>query len=120
MKRTTRTPLTAIARALRTASTDAERRLWYHLRGRRLEGLKFRRQLAIGPYVADFACIERGLVIELDGGQHADRVAADAERTRFLNGQGFRVVRFWNDEVLRETDAVLEAIVGALRQRPSP
>jgi very-short-patch-repair endonuclease len=116
--RTTRTPLTGVARKLRAEATDAERRLWYHLRNRQFAGCKFRRQFAIGNYVVDFACLERNLIIELDGGQHADRVSEDERRTRFLEGNGFAVLRFWNDEVLKETDAVLSAISSALG--PSP
>ncbi len=121
MRRTTTTPLTAIARVLRAASTEAEQRLWYHVRARRLGGFKFRRQLAIGRYVADFACIDQRVVVELDGGQHAEREQVDLERTRFLNERGFRVLRFWNDQVLRDTELVLAVILEALRETgPSP
>ena len=95
MKRT-RTALTTFARALRTSSSDAETRLWWHLRDRRLGGAKFRRQLPIGPYVADFVCVEAMLVVELDGGQHAEQLERDQVRTSFLERQGYRVVRFWN------------------------
>jgi very-short-patch-repair endonuclease len=78
-----------------------------------LLGLKFRRQHPIGPFVADFACPERGLVIELDGSQHLEQRTADAERTRSLESLGFRVLRFWNNQVLRETEAVLATILAA-------
>ena len=98
-----------------------ERRLWYHLRDRRLGGAKFRRQLPIGPYIVDFVCVEIRLVIELDGGQHSEQVAYDAARTAFIEHEGYRVVRFWNDEVLKETEAVLELILGALNApHPGP
>jgi len=117
--RTRRSLLTGTARKLRIESTDAERRLWYLLRGRRLEGFKFRRQFAIGRYVADFVCLERRLIVELDGGQHSEQTRQDEERTRFLTERGFRVRRFWNDEALAQTEAVLSVILGDL-QSPSP
>ena len=117
--RTRRSLLTGTARELRCNSTDAERRLWYLLRGRRLEGYKFRRQFVVGRYVADFVCVEARLVVELDGGQHSERTVQDEERARFLEAQGFRVRRFWNDEVLAETEAVLTVILRDL-QSPSP
>jgi very-short-patch-repair endonuclease len=99
------------ASALRRNSTDAEALLWHHLRNRRLLDLKFRRQRPIGPYFADFACIEIGLVIELDGGQHAEQLACDAQRAAVMEQLGFRTLRFWNHEVLNQTDAVLEKIL---------
>ena len=97
------------ARRLRKAMTDAEHRLWHRLRNRRLAGGKFRRQHPVGPYVVDFACVEARLVVELDGGQHAGSLA-DAVRTRFLAAKGWRVLRFWNDDALLRTEAVLAAI----------
>ena len=103
-------------RELRGASTDAEERLWFQLRDRRLCGWKFRRQKRVGPWYVDFACLDARLVVELDGGQHAERRAHDAERTRQLNDEGFRVMRFWNDEVLLRTDDVLAAILAALEE----
>ena len=109
------------ARTLRHAQTDAEAKLWYRLRAGRLLGHKFRRQHPLPPYVVDFACIESKLIIELDGGQHS--VESDRMRTAFLETQGFRVLRFWDNELLNTMDAVLEAIVCALRDRtltPSP
>ena len=118
--RTRRSLLTGTARRLRFDSTDAERRLWYLLRGRRLEGFKFRRQFAIGRYVVDFVCLEHNLIIELDGGQHSERTRQDEERTRSLTERGFRVRRFWNDEVLAETEGVLTVILGELRGSKSP
>ena len=103
------------ARALRANQTDAETRLWLRLRDRRLAGAKFRRQAAIGPYIADFACFPARLIVELDGGQHAQDADADAARTAWLEGQGFRVLRFWNNDVLANTEGVLERILEALR-----
>ena len=100
------------ARALRRQQTEAEALLWKHLRSRQLLGLKFRRQHPIGPCFADFACIEIGLVIELDGGQHADEGAAaqDTARALCMAAAGFTTRRFWNHEVLQQTAAVLETI----------
>ena len=101
------------ARALRQASTDAEIRLWAALRRRRLQAFKFRRQHSIGRFVVDFACTRHHLVIEADGGQHADR-EADAERTKWLERQGWRIRRFWNNDILANTEGVLETIPEAL------
>ncbi len=102
------------AKTLRKEMTDAERRLWYRLRAHRFEGLKFKRQVPIGPYIADFANLRAKIVIEVDGGQHNES-QRDEVRDRFLNEQGFRVLRFWNNEVLRSTDEVLEVILLAVR-----
>jgi very-short-patch-repair endonuclease len=97
---------------LRRNQTDAERRLWRHLRSRRLLALRFRRQHPIGPYFADFACLELRLVIELDGRQHADPrgLERDRVRTAALEERGYEVIRFWNNDVLRVTQAVLATI----------
>jgi very-short-patch-repair endonuclease len=112
---------TAKAKALRVEQPDAERVLWQRLRGRQLTGAKFRRQHPIGPYIADFACLECGLVFELDGGQHADTIEYDQRRADFISQHGFRVIRFWNNDVLSKTEAVLEAILNALnRPHPNP
>jgi adenine-specific DNA-methyltransferase len=108
------------ARALRKTSTDAEIRLWHFLRDRRMAGYKFRRQHAIGDFVADFACIECSLIVEADGGQHAEQIAQDQQRTAFLEAAGFRVLRFWNNEILANTAAVLESIRFTLIRAPSP
>ena len=113
------------ARDLRTASTDAERLLWHHLRDRRLAGFKFRRQHPVAPYIADFACLEAGLIVELDGGQHfeAEAMAADRRRTQTLEAAGFTVLRFDNRQLLQETEAVLASIGDWLLTRhphPSP
>lgn len=96
---------------LRQNMTEAETRLWYHLRAKRLNGLKFRRQQRIGGYIVDFMCHEHKLIIELDGGQHAEQAEYDRIRTEFLNRQGYRVVRFWNHDVLQHTQSVLEEIL---------
>jgi very-short-patch-repair endonuclease len=111
------------ARSLRTTPTDAEALLWHHLRDRRLGNHKFRRQRPIGPYFADFACIEARLIVELDGGQHVEAAAYDENRTRYIESQGYRVLRFWNHEVLTQTDAVRERILQALQEgspHPNP
>ena len=99
------------ARALRNDATDAERHLWQHLRGRRLAGYKFRRQYPIAGHVADFACIEAKVVLELDGGQHVERSEEDAARTSRIERNGYHVLRFWNDDVLVRTADVLEEIL---------
>jgi len=101
------------ARRLRQSSTDAERWIWSALRDRRLSRYKFRRQHPIGDFVVDFACTEHGLVIEVDGGQHADN-AADARRTPWFEKHGWRVIRFWNHDVLSNASGVIEAILRAL------
>jgi very-short-patch-repair endonuclease len=102
------------AHQLRRDQTDAEQRLWAKLRDRQLRGAKFRRQHPIGPFVADFCCPQRKLVVEMDGGQHAEDIAADEKRSRFLEAQGYRVLRFWNHDLLRNTDGVLERIAEVL------
>ena len=102
----------AFARELRANMTDAERRLWFLLRNRQLDGHKFRRQHPIGAFVADFVCIERRLIIELDGGQHAGSTY-DARRTAWLEDHGWQIVRFWNNDVL--AGGVLAVILQALR-----
>jgi very-short-patch-repair endonuclease len=104
----------AIARRLRREMTFAERLLWAQLRQRELDGFKFRRQHLIGRFIVDFVCIEARGVIEIDGGQHAEQRLRDDARTAWLNGQGYRVLRFWNNEVLQDTDAVREAIRSAM------
>jgi len=102
------------ARSLRRDMTEAEQKLWLELRGRRLDLIKFRRQVPIGPYIADFACLEARLVVEIDGSQHADSVR-DTARDAELKQRGFRVLRFWNDDVLRELDAVCDTIIAYVR-----
>ncbi|PYB77283.1 endonuclease domain-containing protein [Rhizobium wuzhouense] len=109
----------ANARRLRSTSTDAERKLWRHLWRIPIDGSHFRRQVPIGPYFADFACHQIGLIIELDGSQHGTDVGLvrDAARTAFLEAQGYKVMRFWNVEVLTELEAVLDTIYAAVRER---
>src|SRR4051794_40133214 len=102
----------AHAKRLRSNMTDAERRLWYRLRAHRFAGLKFKRQAPIGPYIVDFICFENKLIIELDGGQHAGS-ARDCTRDAWLTKEGYRVLRFWNDDMLKRTSAVLEIIAHA-------
>ena len=99
------------ARQLRRDSTEAEQRLWRILRNRQLGGHKFRRQAPIGPFIVDFVCIERRLVIEVDGSQHQEQIDYDEDRTRFIESEGYRVLRFWNNEVLTELESVAEAIL---------
>lgn len=106
------------ARSLRSDMTLAERQLWNALRGKQLHGYRFRRQHPIGPYIADFACIEKSLVIELDGGQHQDQVEYDERRTAFLQLQGWQVLRFWNNDVLNNLEGVLASVVDALYATP--
>src|SRR5712691_12948056 len=101
------------ARGLRQSSTDAERRMWSALCDRRLWRYKFRRQHPIGGFIVDFACTEYRLVIEVDGGQHAHN--ADARRTAWLKREGWRVIRFWNNDVLGNTNGVIEAILRSLK-----
>ena len=119
MPETPRRP-TKLAQSLRGNATDCERLLWLELRQRRFGGHKFSRQIPVGPYVCDFVCRRSGLVIELDGGQHADAAAADERRTRYLEAQGYRVVRFWNHEVLQNMNGVLQTIGLALEACPPP
>jgi very-short-patch-repair endonuclease len=107
------------ARELRKNQTDVEARLWSRLRGRQVAGAKFRRQYPIGHFIADFCCVELRLVVELDGGQHAEAGAVDQRRTDFLVAEGYRVLRFWNNEVMENIDGVLERISEALTL-PSP
>ncbi len=107
------------ARALRQSPTDAEALLWRKLRDRQLLGLKFRRQRPIAGYFADFACIEIGLIVELDGGQHLapDALTHDSRRSGALAGEGFEVLRFWNHDVLQRTEAVLQQIADVAQRR---
>ena len=110
------------AKALRSNMTDAERRLWYLLRAHRFRGYKFKRQLPVGPYIVDFICLAERLIIEVDGGQHVDS-QSDLHRDHWLKDQGFRVLRFWNNEVLNNSDGVLEVLIkhlGPTSTAPSP
>jgi very-short-patch-repair endonuclease len=107
------------ARQLRRNMTDAERALWRYLRMRQLDGHKFRKPVRIGPYIADFACLKAMLVIEVDGGQHAEACAYDSRRDDFMRGQGYRVLRFWNNEVLSNIDGVWQVIVAEINSHAS-
>jgi very-short-patch-repair endonuclease len=118
------------AKSLRRTMTDAEQRLWYHLRAHRFMGKKFKRQKPLGCYVVDFVCLEEKLIIELDGGQHAENVEYDQERDAWLKSEGYTVLRFWNNELMNELEGVLERIrlvlsnetttLGTLSPGPSP
>ena len=106
------------ARELRNSATDAERKLWQHLKGRQMQGAKFRRQYPIAGYVADFASPDLRLVVELDGGQHLQRRECDEQRSRRMACNGYRILRFWNDDVLLRTDDVLAEIVRMIDVTP--
>jgi very-short-patch-repair endonuclease len=107
-------PRTVRARQLRVDATDAELKLWYALSNRQVAGAKFRRQVPIDRYFADFACVKARLIVELDGGQHADQEAYDARRSETLAACGWRVIRFWNNEVLENLDGVIATIEAEL------
>jgi very-short-patch-repair endonuclease len=112
---------TGLAKGLRRHQTDAERVLWLRLRDRRLGGWKFRRQKPIDRYIVDFCCADARVIVELDGGQYAEHAAQDIERTRVLESFGYLVLRYWNNEVIRNTDGVLEDILRTLNyQAPEP
>jgi very-short-patch-repair endonuclease len=101
---------------LRQNPTEAETRLWSRLRGRRLNDHKFRRQVPIGPYIVDFLCVEQRLIVEADGSQHNEEI--DALRTAFLEARGYRVIRFWNQDILARTEDVLATILAYLEGQP--
>ncbi|TAH34019.1 MAG: endonuclease domain-containing protein [Alphaproteobacteria bacterium] len=107
------------AKAMRNDPTDAEYRLWYHLSNRQLLNHKFRRQHPIPPYIVDFCCIEKKIIIELDGGQHAEDGHAiyDKKRDEFLKNAGYDVIRFWNQEVMKNIDSVIETILYKLEHK---
>jgi very-short-patch-repair endonuclease len=109
------------ARRLRQEQTDAERTLWWRLRARQVSAAKFRRQHVIGNFIVDFCCPERKLVVEVDGGQHVTKVEADRRRTQFLVQKGYTVLRFWDHDILINTEVVLQQIADALgNPHPSP
>ena len=111
--------LTKAARELRSRMTDAERKLWFALKDRRFAAFKFRRQVPIGPYIADFLCFESRLILEVDGGQHAESVR-DVERDNWLVRNEFRVLRYWNNDVLQNLEGVLTNLVEQLDRTPHP
>ena len=106
--------IVAIARHLRRHATDVERKLWHQIRDKQIEGFRFRRQRPIGKFIVDFICLEAKLIIELDGGQHATAVTKDEKRTALLEGLGYRVLRFWNNEVVENMEGVLARLLEAL------
>ena len=112
--------INGIAKTLRKDLTDSERELWKYLRAKRLGGLKFRRQEPIGNYIVDFVCYEKRLVIEVDGGQHAQEKKKDAVRDGWLREQGFKVIRFWDSEVLTNILGVLELVGESVTPAPDP
>jgi very-short-patch-repair endonuclease len=111
-----------LAKSLRSNTTEAERRIWQALRRLPLAGTHFRRQVAIGPYVADFACMRKMLIVEIDGGQHSADTHArkDAKRTEWLEREGYRVIRFWNNDVMQNLEGVLASLNEALSSHPTP
>lgn len=111
------------ARDLRKNATDCERLLWFHLRAHRLQGFKFKRQQPIGIYIVDFVCFEARCIVEADGSQHAEQTEYDTRRDGWLRSQDFTVLRFWNNDILANTEGVLERIAEVCRERldsPSP
>ncbi len=113
---------TKIAKVLRKRSTNEERFLWRHLKSKQLEGLKFRRQQPIGNFIVDFACFEKRIIIELDGGQHTNitEEKKDNFRDKWLKEQGFKVLRFWNNDVFKNINGILEVIIENCFKPPSP
>jgi|SRR2546430_1617424 very-short-patch-repair endonuclease len=112
---------TTAAKRLRRQQIDAERILSFRLRGRRLAGWKFKRQVPIDRFIVDFVCADAKLMVELDGSQHADRTRQDEERTRTLEAMGYLVLRFWNNDVMRNLEGVLEEILNTVgQQSPEP
>ena len=118
-KRTRREPLKSNARRMRREPTPAEIKFWYQVRDRRLDGLKFKRQVPIGPFIADFVCLEHKLIVEIDGGQHADETGNDERREAYLKSAGFRVLRFWNHDVLTSIENVIDTVLVALPPHPA-
>jgi very-short-patch-repair endonuclease len=109
-------PSTKRARHLRQAQTTAEKLFWHGVKAKRFESYKFRRQFPIGDYFVDFACVSAKLVVEIDGGQHCDSVA-DVKRTEYIERKGYKVIRFWNDEILRNIEGVLTSLSLTLSRR---
>jgi very-short-patch-repair endonuclease len=108
------------AKSMRSEQTGPEQHLWYHLRAKRLNGIKFSRQVLVGPYTVDFAARMHGLAIELDGDSHGLQSEYDKQRTKFLESEGFRVIRFSNNDVMGNMEGVLQMIVAAMADSPSP
>ncbi len=110
----------SLARRLRQQATDAERMLWKHLRAHRMAGYKFRRQVVIEPYIVDFVCLEARLIVEADGGHHLEQMENDLNRSVFLESLDYKIIRFWNHEILGDIHTVLERIHDYLIETPSP
>jgi very-short-patch-repair endonuclease len=108
------------AQALRQNMTEAENRIWYYLRNRRLLGHKFVREHVIGHYIADFVCREKKIIIEIDGGQHMDAIEYDEQRTRYLERRGYRVLRIWNHDVFKNIQGVMDSVLSLLESVPLP
>ena len=108
------------AKTLRANQTEAEQRLWYHLRAHRFMNLKFKRQKPMGRFIVDFVCVEQQLIIEIDGGQHAEQTEYDQHRDAWLRSQGYTVLRFWNHEVMQQLEGVLEQIRSTIALSPAP
>ena len=108
------------ARRLRQNMTDAENRMWYYLRNRRLGGYKFVREYVIGQYIADFVCREKKLILEIDGAQHMEAIEYDLRRTKYLESRGYRVLRIWNHDVFKNTQAVMDSVLNLLESVPHP
>jgi len=106
------------ARALRGNQTDAEQALWQRLRNKQLDGFRFRRQVPVGHYIADFVCHGERVIVEVDGGQHVEQKQYDAARTAFLEAEGYRVRRFWNNDVFGNIEGVLERVRETLLEAP--
>jgi very-short-patch-repair endonuclease len=116
-KRTGRKGLALNAKHMRREPTEAEARFWHYARDRGIGGMKFRRQVAVGPYIADFLCTEHSLIVEIDGGQHGE--ARDGQRDAFLTSAGYRVLRFWNHDVLQDMSAVADSILAEIPPHPA-
>jgi very-short-patch-repair endonuclease len=113
--------LISLSRTLRKRQTDAENLIWRHLRRKQVEGLRFRRQHPIGKYIVDFVCLEKQLILEIDGGQHAIEIDKDRDRDKWLLAEGYKILRFWNNEVFENLPGVLETIrLNCLNQSDSP
>ena len=112
-------PLKKFSRRMRKEPTDAEKKLWQQLRMKQLGGLKFRRQVPVDHFIADFVCFEKRIIVELDGGQHCEN-QQDTERTEILKSKGFHVLRFWNNEVLYNIGGVLAEIMNIVNPHPCP
>jgi very-short-patch-repair endonuclease len=116
-KRTVRKGLALNAKHMRREPTEAEARFWHYARDRGIGGMKFRRQVAVGPYIADFLCTEHSLIVEIDGGQHGE--ARDGQRDAYLTSAGYRVLRFWNHDVLQDMSAVADSILAEIPPHPA-